>query len=216
MTELEPFLFENDLKKAIENGDQKHIFMAMRALARIGQPLSPELTLQLSSFCDPNRKPVKGGPKRGLCYNCDDDPSPMLWFAVWSDYDFLCRKENQELARFVVNCEEPFSVPIFAQDVSSWKLAIFRSKVFPQHVDIKVKLCQLYNISDGTFNKYTSKTSKGKWVEGFEDLVRTVARPEELRALEQISSEMVYFNEEQFQQTMRENRKKILSGEFWR
>ena len=207
-------MFENDLKRAIENHDMPHVVMAMRALARADQPLSPALMLQLCTYLDPDRKSVKEGPKGGLYYNCDPDPSSMLWFAVFGDYEFLCKKENRDIARFVVNCEEPFSVPIFMLDVSSWNLALFRNKVFPKRVEIKLKLCQLYDISDGTFNKYTSKTSKGKGFEGIEDLLRTVARPEELHALERMAS--VCFNEEQFQQIAKENRKKIISGEISR
>lgn len=56
------------LRSSIENGDQKGVTSALRALT---QPLPVDIAHALADFIDPDRPPVKSGPKVGRTHNRD-------------------------------------------------------------------------------------------------------------------------------------------------
>lgn len=135
------FIYIRKLEDAIAKGSCHDIVENLRILAgRFGQAIPAEIALKLSDYLDPNRPSIRSGPKKKHFHDKSYD--------IAEDYLHLCEDENSAFARYVVDCDM-INTPIRDQDWPREQLKILKP---PLRGDIRGKVCELYSISERTFD----------------------------------------------------------------
>ena len=144
---------EKNILYAIETGDRSVIVKCLREQAN---NVTPEVALKLARYLDPDRKPIKCGPKP------KKKQSWAYGAIIVGEYLFLC--ENLELARIVLNQDKE---AFFLIEDSSlwdadgnlapqWKYPHAKRKrettPKPKRGDIKAWICDRYKIIPRTFD----------------------------------------------------------------
>ncbi|MFZ2399639.1 MAG: hypothetical protein WAW31_13365 [Smithella sp.] len=144
---------EKNLLYAIETGNRGDI---VKHLRRLPVNVTPEVALKLADYLDPNRKPIKCGPKpkkkRSWAYGA----------VIVGEYLFLC--ESLELARLVLNQDKEAFFLIEDSELwdadgnfaPQWKYPHAKRKrettPKPKRGGIKAWICDRYKIGSRTFD----------------------------------------------------------------
>jgi hypothetical protein len=141
------------LLEAIETGNRPVI---VKYLKKLADNITPDIVNKLADYLDPDRKPIKCGPK----------PKKKRSFSyvahVISTYNIYC--ENRELARLILNHDKKeFSLvensELFDAEENfapQWKYPLSKRQrdltELPNKAAIKDLVCQMYKINSRTFD----------------------------------------------------------------
>jgi hypothetical protein len=141
------------LLDAIETGNRPDI---VKYLKKLADNITPDIVNKLADYLDPDRKPIKCGPKpkqkRAWAYGA----------VIVGEYLFLC--ENLELARLILNHDKEAFFLIEQSELwdaegnfsPQWKYPYAKRKrettPKPKRGDISAWICQRYKISSRTFD----------------------------------------------------------------
>jgi len=159
--DLAKIFYKNNILEAIETGNRPVIVKCLREQA---DTITPDIIKKLADYLDPDRKPIKSGPKPRK------KRSWMFGNQVIGLYLFLC--ENREFARYALNSdkEEFFLVENSehwdAEDnfAPQWKYPLAKRKreivKLPNKGQIKDLVCVMYKISNRTFDDLLAAYNK--------------------------------------------------------
>ena len=144
--------FRIDLIRAIKNYDLQGISEVLLAMAEAGSSLSPYIMKKLAKVLSSDRLPSKSGPKDRRSYHLlVENPKDKVARDVARDYCFLCKPANQELAKHITYGS---LITLPCRLITEFDKKMYRRNAYPSRTEIKMKLCELYNVSPRSFDTY--------------------------------------------------------------
>jgi hypothetical protein len=161
LNELQNQYDEKLLSDAIESGS---IPVIVEQLRKLSGNIPPAIILKLADYLDPNRKPIRSGPKQ----------KKKLSFVGTVTYLglFLYLSENKEEARLFFNHEKEAFALVENSEIydavgnfsPKWKYPHAERKrqavPLPTKGDIKDWFCEMHGISNRTFDKVLARYNK--------------------------------------------------------